>query len=78
MSNTTNKYAPEVRERAVRMALEHEGEQASSWRAVVSISGKIGCAAQTLHEWVKKAEVDAGGLAGVTTEVGAKLSRRAA
>jgi len=37
------------------------------------ISAKIGCAAQTLHEWVKKAEVDAGRRAGVPTEVAAKL-----
>jgi transposase-like protein len=40
---------------------------------VVSISGKIGCAGQTLYEWVKKAEVDAGSRAGVPTEVAAEL-----
>lgn len=40
---------------------------------MVLISARIGCAAQTLHEWVKRAEVDAGGRAGVTTEVAAKL-----
>jgi transposase-like protein len=73
MSKTTNKYAPEVREGAVRMVFDHGRDYASRWAAVVLISAKIGCAAQTLHEWVKKAEVDAGGRAGVPTEVAAKL-----
>jgi transposase len=65
MSKTTNKFAPEVRERAVRMVADHERDYPSRWAAVVSIAEKIGCVPQTLHEWVKKAEVDSGKRAGV-------------
>jgi transposase len=65
--NKSNKYSPEVRERSVRMVQEHRGEYPSLWAAVESIALKIGCAPQTLLEWVKRAEVDAGTRPGTTT-----------
>ena len=73
MSKTTNKFSPEVRERAVRLLLETEARHPSRWQAVVSIAAKIGCTAQTLNEWVKKAEVDSGRRAGIPTEMAEKM-----
>ena len=63
----TNKFSPEVRERAVRLVQEHRGEYPSLWAAVESIAPKIGCVPQTLLEWVKRVEVDTGVRDGVTT-----------
>lgn len=65
---TSPKFSAEVRERAVRMVLEHRSEHASQWAAIVSIAAKIGCTAQTLNEWVKKADVDNGRKPGVTSD----------
>ena len=67
MSKST-RYSPEVRERAVRMVFEHQREYPSQWQAVVSISTKIGCTAETLRKWVRRAEVDTGRRAGVTSD----------
>jgi transposase-like protein len=73
MSKTTNKYSSEVRERAVRMVLDNQSQHESRWSAILSISSKIGCAAQTLNEWVKKAEVDSGRRAGIPTEMAERM-----
>jgi transposase len=68
-NNTTNKFSPEVRARAVRMVLDHEAEHASRWASIVSIAAKIGCTPQTLNEWVKKTEIDSGRRSGVPSEM---------
>ena len=68
MSKKSNRFSPEVRERAVRMVQEHRGEYPSLWAAIESIAPKIGCVPQTLNEWVRKIEIDAGLRDGVTSE----------
>jgi len=52
----TSRFSPEVRDRAVRMVLEHEQEHSSQWAAITSIAQKIGCAPETLRSWVRQAE----------------------
>jgi transposase len=49
-------FSPEVRERAVRMLQEHQGEYASQWAAIQSISSKIGCTPETLRRWLRDTE----------------------
>ena len=65
--NKSNKFSPEVRERAVRLVQEHRGEYPSLWAAIESIAPKIGCVPQTLNEWVKRDEVDSGSRPGTMT-----------
>ncbi len=67
-SNKSNRFSPEVRERAVRMVHEHRGEYPSLWACIESIAPKIGCVAQTLHEWVKQHGIDTGVRDGLNTD----------
>ena len=65
--NKSTRYAPEVRERAVRLVFEHQGEHESQWAAIGSIASKIGCTAETLRKWVRQAERDQGKRNGLTS-----------
>ena len=68
-----SRFSPEVRDRAVRMVLEHANEHPSQWAAISSIAEKIGCAAETLRSWVRQAERNEGKRPGLTTEERARL-----
>ena len=71
--NTAKRYSPEVRERAVRKANDHEHHYPSQWAAIKSIAEKIGCTAETLRKWVRQAERDRGRRAGTTTDERARI-----
>ena len=66
--NTSKRYPPEVRERAVRMVFEHQSEHPSQWAAIGSIAAKIGCTAETLRAWVRQTERDQGRRAGLSSD----------
>ncbi|HAI2261775.1 TPA: IS3 family transposase [Escherichia coli] len=55
------RFSPEVRQRAIRMVLESQGEYDSQWAAICSIAPKIGCTPETLRVWVRQHERDTGG-----------------
>jgi len=71
--NKSTRYSPEVRERAVRVVLEHQGGYESQWAAMVSVASKLGCTAETLGKWVRPAEREAGEGPGQKSEGGERL-----
>ena len=66
-------YPPEVRERAVRMVFEHQDEYPSQWKAIESISKKLSVNHETLRQWVRRAETDAGQRPGLTSDERARM-----
>ena len=73
--NKSTRYSPEVRERAVRLVFEHQGEHASQWAARISIASKLGCTPETLRKWVRRTETDQGQRSGMTTDDRERLKK---
>lgn len=70
----STRHPREVRERAVKLVLEHQSEHASQWEAIVSIAGKVGVSSETLRRWVRQAETDAGARSGTTSGDAERIS----
>jgi transposase len=64
----SKRYPREFRERSVALVLEHQGEHRSQWACIQSVAAKSGMTPETLRRWVRQAEVDSGGRAGVSTD----------
>jgi transposase len=67
------RYSPEVRERAVRMLVEHRAEYPSEWAAMTAIASKLGMTPETLRIWVRRTEIDDGKRPGITTDEQKKI-----
>ena len=75
-SGSQKRYPPELRERVVRMVAEVQHEYPSEWAAIESVAGKLGIGtAQTLHNWIRRPQTDAGQRPGVTSEMAAEMKK---
>ncbi len=70
-----SKYAPELRERAVRLVFDQRGDHSSQWAAIRSVAEKLGCTVEALRRWVRQAERDTGKRPGLTTDERARLKQ---
>ncbi len=75
MSPRSRRYPPELKERAVRMVFEHQGEYSSQWKAICSIGEQLGVHHETLRIWIRKAETDTGQRPGLTTDERARMKK---
>ena len=73
MTTKSKRYPAEVRERAVRLVMEHRGEYETEWAAITSIAAKCGMTAETLRKWVRQVEVDGGRRPGLSGEESARI-----
>jgi transposase len=75
-SNTSRKYTPELRERAVRMVAEVRPDYPSEWAAIESVATKLGIGtAQTLLSWVRREQVDSGRRGGVSSDMATEMRK---
>lgn len=74
--DSTKRYPPELRERAVRMVAEIRGEQESEWAAMGRVAELLGVGTpETVRKWVRQSQVDAGARAGTSTQESAEFKR---
>ena len=75
-ANSSRRYPPELRERAVRMVAEIRGQHETEWAAMQAVAELLGVGTtETVRKWVRQAEIDDGSRPGVSTEESAELKR---